>query len=389
MTSPRFCRFAKRISQLFLVLYGLTGCTARIAAPESTVLFARGDAGSKFYRIPALVVAADGSLVAAADKRIENMGDLPNRIDIVVRRSEDGGRTWSDPVTVAAHDGDCGFGDPALVVERKSGDLLCICASGVGLWASTPEHPADIDIFRSCDHGRNWSGPTRITTQLYGGACPDSVACKWYGAFAASGAALQLRDGTLAFVIAARTGEARKLANYVCLSEDGGHTWRTLPAAADMNGDEAKLAELADGSWLMSIRNPEGGRRKYAVSHDRGTTWSQPERWEDLCEPACNGDLIRYTLRSDGFRCDRLLHSIPYDEQSRRNVSLLMSYDEGRTWPVRKTIWDTEAGYSSLAVLPDGTIGMLTEVGGWDNGFDIYFTRITPEWLTDGADSYR
>lgn len=108
-----------------------------------------------------------------------------------------------------------------------------------------------------------------------------------------------------------------------------------------------------------------------------------------MCEPACNGDLIRYTLRSDGFERDRLLHSIPFDEQTRRRVSLLMSYDEGRTWPVRKTVWDTDAGYSALTVLPDGAIGMLTEVGGWDEGFDIYFTRITPEWLTDGADSYR
>lgn len=381
--------FAKYVSLFFLLSFCATGCSSRITAPESTLLFARGDDGSKFYRIPALAVAADGSLVAAADKRIETMGDLPNKIDIVVRRSEDGGRTWSDQVTVAGHHGDCGYGDPALVVDRTSGDLLCICASGAGLWGSTAENPADIDIFRSSDHGRNWSGPMRITSQLYGGACPDSVACKWYGAFAASGSAVQLQDGTLAFVIAVRTGEARALANYVCISEDGGYRWRVLPAAADMNGDEAKLAELADGTWLMSIRNPAGGRRKYAVSRDRGLTWSQPQCWEDICEPACNGDLIRYTLQNDGFRRNRLLHSIPYDERSRRNVSLLMSYDEGITWPVRKTIWSADAGYSSLAVLPDGTIGMLTEVGGWDEGFDIYFTRITPEWLTDGADAYR
>ena len=388
MKNPASCP-AVRLALLFLLFCFASACTPHVAPPEHTLLFARGDGGSKFYRIPALATAADGSLVAAIDKRIETMGDLPNKIDIVARRSEDGGRTWSEPVTVAAHCGDCGYGDPALVVDRTSGDMLCICASGVGLWASTPEVPAGIEVFRSSDHGRTWSGPVSVTSQIYGCGCADTLSCRWRGAFAASGAALQLRDGTLAFVIAVRTGEPRRLANHVCLSEDGGRTWRALPAAADMNGDEAKLAELADGAWLMSIRNPEGGRRKYAVSHDRGLSWSQPARWEEMCEPACNGDLIRYTLRSDGFERDRLLHSIPFDEQTRRRVSLLMSYDEGRTWPVRKTVWDTDAGYSALTVLPDGAIGMLTEVGGWDEGFDIYFTRITPEWLTDGADSYR
>ena len=84
-----------------------------------------------------------------------------------------------------------------------------------------------------------------------------------------------------------------------------------------------------------------------------------------------------------------MLHSIPLDSAERRNVSVLLSYDEGLTWPVRRTVWSGDAGYSSLTVLPDGDIGLLTEVGNWERGFEIYFTRLTPEWLTEGADSYR
>lgn len=360
------------------------------SAPESTLLFAPGDGGSKFYRIPALLTAADGTLIAVADKRIEAMGDLPNRIDIVARRSTDSGRTWSPAYDIVRHRGDYGYGDAALVTDRTTGDVLCIFASGCGLWASTPEVPCNIDIARSTDNGLTWSAPERITPQIYGAASKDPAARQFRGAFAASGRALQLGDGTLMFVIAARTrGDSNVLSNYVCASSDGGHTWQLLPTPADTAGDEAKLAELADGRLLMSIRNPAKGHRKYAISADRGQTWSRPALWHDMPEPACNGDIVRYTLRSDGFERNRLLHSIPLDSAERRNVAVLMSYDEGQTWPVRRTVWAEDAGYSSLTVLSDGTIGLLTEVGNWERGFEIWFSRITPEWLTEGQDSYK
>lgn len=372
------------------LVLGCVSCAVTPDEPVSTLLFASGDGGSNYYRIPALVTADDGSLVAVADRRLGSMGDLPNKIDLVARRSTDGGRTWSSVIPIVEHRGDCGYGDAALVSDARSGELLCIFASGHGLWDSTPDAPIDINVCRSGDFGRTWSAPDCVTPQLWGSACADPVSREWYGAFAASGRALQLRDGTLLFVVAARTGrEAPPLVNYVCMSEDGGRNWHLLPTPADMNGDEAKLVERADGSWLMSIRNPAKGRRKYAVSRDRGATWSEPRRWEDMPSPACNGDIVRYTLRADGFERDRMLHSIPLDSVERRNVSVLLSYDEGRTWPVRRTVWSGDAGYSSLTVLPGGDIGLLTEVGNWERGFEIYFTRFTPEWLSGGRDSFR
>lgn len=372
---------------LAALVLGSGGCAGAPEEPVSTLLFAPGDGGSKYYRIPALVTADDGSLVAVADRRLESMGDLPNKIDLVARRSTDGGRTWSSVIPIAEHRGDCGYGDAALVSDARSGELLCIFASGRGLWESTPEAPIDINVCRSGDFGQTWSAPECITPQLWGAACANPLSRGWYGAFAASGRALQLRDGTLLFVVAARTGhEAPPLVNYVCMSEDGGRSWRLLPTPVDMNGDEAKLVERADGSWLMSIRNPAKGRRKYALSADRGATWSEPQRWEDMPSPACNGDIVRYTLCVEGARRNRMLHSIPLDSVERRNVSVLLSYDEGRTWPVRRSVWSGDAGYSSLTVLPDGDIGLLTEVGNWERGFEIYFTRLTPEWLTRGED---
>lgn len=303
-------------------------------APEHTVLFRSGDAGSKYYRIPALATTAEGTVLAVADRRNDSQGDLPNLIDLVVRRSTDNGRTWGPQIVIAQHTPQTGYGDAALVVDRTSGDILCIYASGCGLWASTAERPLDINISRSSDDGLNWSAPECITPQIYGPGCDNPAAAPVSGMFAGSGRALQLRDGTLLFAVAAHhTGEKwPPLYNYVCQSDDDGRTWRLLPTPASDCGDESKLAELADGSWLISIRNPDRGYRRYAISHDRGKTWSEAAEWRDLPDPACNGDLLRYSLQEEGATRNRLLHSIPADTAQRRNVSVALSYDEGRTW---------------------------------------------------------
>lgn len=352
--------------------------------PEHTLVFRVGDCGSRYYRIPALITAADGSLIAVADRRNDSQGDLPNLIDIVLRRSTDNGRTWGEQIVIAKHTPERGYGDAALVVDRTTGDLLCVFASGCGMWASTAERPTDICIARSHDNGLTWSDPQYITAQIYGSECSNPGAENLSGLFAASGRAIQLRDGTLAFVVAAhRTGEKwPPLYNHVCCSMDGGETWRLQPATPGPYGDEAKLVERTDGSWLMSIRNPSQGYRRYAVSHDRGATWNDVGEWRQLPDPACNGDMIRYS-QGDGHP-ELLLHSIPADTAMRRNVSIAVSYDEGRTWPVCRTVWDRPAGYSSLTRLADGSIGLLTEVGDWKSGFEIWFTRLSLEWLTDG-----
>ena len=186
----------------------LAACAARPEEPVHTTLFRPGDHGSKYYRIPALATTAEGTLLAVADRRNDSQGDLPNAIDLVVRRSTDNGRTWSDQIPIALHTAETGYGDAALVTDRTSGDILCIFASGCGLWASTAEHPLDVNVSRSRDDGRTWSAPERITPQIYGPGCDNPAADSLSGLFAASGRALQLADGTLLFA-AAPTGRER------------------------------------------------------------------------------------------------------------------------------------------------------------------------------------
>ena len=376
---------------LFLVVLPCNGFTFNPSIPleERVLLFDMGDGGSRFYRIPGIVTAADGSLVVVADRRWDKINDLPAHIDVVSRRSEDNGKTWSETVTIAGEGTTVGCGDPAIVLDRRTGHLLCIFASGNGLWQSGENNLMRINISKSVDNGKTWNAPVDITSQIYGKDCPDKIRRYWYGAFASSGRALQLQDGRIMFCIAVRTTSdwGGPLSNYVCYSDDGGSTWKVSENAADNNGDEAKLIELNNGDILMSIRNREKGVRKFCISQDRGMTWGKSYLQSDIQDPACNGDIMRYSTTKEGALKNIILHSIPDENRIRQNVSVLLSYDEGRTWPVKKTILSGLSAYSSMTVLPDGTIGIVVEEGKWDDslpgadGFKLWFVRFTLSWL--------
>ncbi len=340
------------------------------AVAEKTVVFRPGDGGSKYYRIPSVVVAPDGAVLAVADKRIESMRDLPGRIEIVARRSEDGGRTWGETVTVAPYDSVGGCGDPALVVDEKRGNVLCIYTHGNGLWQ---KEPGQISVSHSADGGKTWSESINLNPQLLSESdgVPGKICTETW--FASSGRALQLRDGRLIFALVARPHGSKRFVNYAVYSDDGGYTWRAS-APAYRDGDEAKIAELSDGTLMMSIRVREEGPRKFVYSKDRGETWSEMVENGDMLDPACNGDLI--VAEADGRKV--MLHSLPGTPDDRRDVSVYTSFDEGKTWSVKTLVVEGGSAYSSLTQLPDGSIGILTEEETSDGeAFDIVF-RVFP-----------
>ena len=343
------------------------------------LIFAPGDFDSKFYRIPAIVTTEDGSLITATDKRKGNLWDLPQDIDVVIRRSTDNGKTWSDPLTIAEGKGLAkGYGDPALI-KLHNGKILCLFAGMNGLWQSTPDSLIRTYMSESADNGVTWTSPRDITAQLYGADCPDPLRKKWMASFCASGQAIQTSKGRVMVVAAVRESSERSLNNYLFYSDDEGATWDVSQKAME-GGDEAKVVELAGGSILMSIRNKHKGRRIYTLSHDNGITWSEAGKWEDLKDPACNGDMIRYSMEKKGTGKNILLHSIPFDEKERKNVSVYVSYDEGKTWPAGKTICAGPSAYSSLTVLNDGTIGAYVEEG--EPGMNLVYLNFSLEWLT-------
>lgn len=355
-------------------------------APERTVLFNMGDYDSQYWRIPALVTAADNSLVAVVDKRGSSLGDLPNTISIMSRRSTDNGKNWSEPVVVAYGGNGKTYGDPAVVLDKKTGNLICMFVGDQGLWNATPYNRQGIYVSKSTDNGVSWSEPVAITDQVYANHSG------WYAGFAGSGHGLCLKDGRLMFVLAIRATSATgvPLHNYAIYSDDGGDNWTLSTNAATTVGDEAKVVELEDGDILMSIRNPSKGNRIFCKSTDRGQTWGKAYFETELKDPACNGDIIRYSYSTDegSEGKSRLLHSLPESTTTRENVTVYLSEDDGETWPIKKRLVDGYSAYSSLTVLPDGTIGALVEEGKWDSnlpgedGFQLVFYRFTMDWLT-------
>ncbi len=349
-----------------------------------TTIYHPGDHNSKNYRIPAIVTAGDGSLVVATDKRKYNDIDLPEDIDILVNRSTDGGRTWSEPLTLAEGTGvGHGFGDCALVRTNEEGGLIAVFVGGVGFWQSRPDNPLRTYLCRSRDNGRTWSQPKDITHFILGPDCVVPEHRSWWSSFFASGAGLRTSSGRLMFVAAVREDSLWMACNYVFFSDDDGETWQ-CSGKASPKGDEAKVVELSDGRILMSIR--ADGHRLYNISEDGGITWRDTTSvWPELEAPACNGDILRCTAPNGRML---LLHSLPYGKE-RKDVTVFVSFDEGKTWPVHRTIVPYPSAYSSLCQLPDGTIGLYVEEA-LNNGvnYSMVFYNFSLEWLLEGIFNY-
>lgn len=348
-----------------------------------TLVFAPGDYGSSNYRIPAIVTAADNSLVVLTDKRKYGSGDLPGDIDIVARRSTDNGKTWSEPKNVAVGTGSGkGYGD-AVVVKSKTGKLVSLFVGGTGFFNSTPSNPIRTYVSTSDDNGITWSAPRDITSSIYGVGCTDAVRANWYGSFCGSGQGLCTRSGRLMVVCAVRETSAGGINNFALYSDDEGQTW-TVSNRALTGGDEAKVVELNDGAILMSVRT--GGNRLWTKSTDGGITWGIKNSWTEIWGNACDADIVRYTSTLDGFNKNRLLHTLP-NASDRTNVTMWVSYDEGKTWPTKKSICTGQSAYSSITILPDGTIGVYLEEDG-STPYKMYFLNFSLKWLTNGADEW-
>jgi hypothetical protein len=352
-----------------------------------TLIYQPGDYNSTNYRIPAVITAKDGSIVAVTDKRKFNEGDLPQDIDIVCNRSTDGGHTWSEPYTIALGTGvNHGFGDCALAWSNDDNGLIAGFVGGPGLWNSTPSNPIRTYISRSYDNGQTWTEPQDITDFIFGDNCIVPEQRTWRASFFGSGNGLRTSTGRIMFVAAIRETTAQSLNNHAVYSDDNGLTWH-VSGRASVAGDEAKVTELVDGRILMSIRH--AGNRWYNISEDGGETW-QPttSTWYDITAPACNGDMIRYTSENQGYDKNRLLHSVPFGN-NREKVTVYVSYDEGETWPVSKCIVPYSSAYSSLCILPDGTIGLYVEESyAGASGYSTVFYNFSLEWLTDGEDTF-
>ncbi|MGI9474281.1 MAG: sulfatase-like hydrolase/transferase [Rubripirellula sp.] len=336
----------------------------RLPLTRSQPLFVSGTEETHTFRIPAIATATNGDLIAACDARRKGSADLIHQreIDIVFRRSNDGGRTWTNMQTLDSVD-DGGCSDPSLLVDRVTGDVFCFYNYMVRDKSSKEFR---FYVQRSSDHGATWGPAIDFTDQV---ATPD---LKQSFKFVTSGRGIQTRDGTLLHNFV-RVGKGATL----FASGDHGETWHATGEVSP--GDESKVLQLDDGAWMVNSRVAPGKRFVHRSS-DQGATWTSVEF--ALPDPRCNASILQYTSKSDGFAKNRLLFCNAASNRGRKNLAVRISYDDGRTWSKSKVIDPGPSAYSELTVLTDGSIGVLYEPG----YKEVRFVRFTLEDLTDGDD---
>ena len=318
------------------------------------------------YRIPSLVTAPNGDLLAAVDERVTSCDDLRgNRdVNIVMRRSSDAGATWSALESIVNFPDGRSASDPSIIIDEISGDVL--------LFYNYMDHDGAagtyrLHVMRSRDQGRTWSDPLDITPQITRPEWRDDFV------FITSGRGTQTRSGMLLHVLV-HLGEGA----FVFGSRDHGETWFRLDAPL-RPADESKIVELSDGRWMVNSRVNDAGVRYVHVSSDEGRTWtSRPD--SSLIDPGANAGFIRYD-DAPGDPPDSvtasarssLLFSNAASSTRRENLTVRTSRNDGASWNAGRSIYPGPSAYSTMTVLDDGTIGLLFEkddsvhagVAGW------------------------
>ena len=367
---------------------------------ERSVLFRSGRDGYHTYRIPSLLATPRGTLLAFCEGRKTGRGDSGD-LDILVKRSDDGGASWSGQ-EIVWDDEQNTCGNPCPVIDGRTGRIWLLLT-----WNLGSDHGGDLHagtakdtrrVFKCCsdDDGRTWSKPVEITAET------KDPSWWWYAT--GPGVGIQLKHGPhkgRLVVPCDHTAADYFFGSHAIYSDDGGGTWRRSQAAQP-TCNESQVVELADGTLMLNMRSqdahgsvtlktrPRNGYRSIALSRDGGQTWTAPEFDKQLGDPVCQASFLRYSLAAEED-CDRLLFSNPNPPISpkrgtRIRMTVRASYDEGKTWPVAKLVHAGPSAYSCLARLPDGRIGLLFEAGDQGASETITFARFTLGWLTDGPD---
>ncbi len=372
------------------------------------VLFEAETNGYHIYRIASMVATKEGTLLAFCAARKGRGGDW-DPIDIVMRRSTDSGKSW-EPLKLLVHQDSVPCDNAMPIVDYVTGEVHLLY---------------QIDYSRcyymkSTDDGLSWSEPADITKTIDG----FRDVYPWVVQAPGPGHGIQLRNGRLVVPFWLSDGGGREFGpNHrghrpsivvSVYSDDHGKTWKAGDVAVPDNDitvipNETSCIELADGRVLFNSRNESMNyRRLFTFSDDGATNWSTPVFADAFFEPICFGSMCRFTMEplqsrnrilfcNPDSRHDPWIASNPSTPRSARNrhrtnLTLRMSYDEGATWPVSKVIDPGIAGYSDIAVTPDGLVHIFYE-GGSVPGTNSHTRNVHMsvvsfdlDWLTEGKE---
>lgn len=383
--------------------------------------YSNDDLYNKPYRIPAIATARNGHLLAVYDYRPCANDVGAGEVDIMLRRSEDNGATWTAEECIANGVGgnqnvfNAGFGDAAIVADRESDHVLVMHVGGKQFfpYATATSHNA-VGRIRSADNGLTWAAPEDITAQFMS---TDSqvtpILPGTYAMFFASGRIVQSRvykkDRYYRLYAALLVREVLDGAtnpshnNHVVYSDDFGDTWHTLGGVAVPGGDEAKVEELPDGTIVISSRKSYGRYFNLFTFTDIATAQG---KWGSVVAShsqtggiafganSCNGELMRLPVirTSDGQACDLMLQSVPTGDSRERVTIYYKEMDYSRTytptsiaqrWTRGLQVSERGSAYSTYTLQADGRIGFFYEEE--PNGYCMVYVPLTIEAITGGA----
>lgn len=354
--------------------------------PEQTdgvTVFDKGAEGFQCFRIPAVIRAGDGSLIAFAEARRAHGTAFchdDGSIDLVMRRSHDDGRTWSRLRTVLAGDPwgrDLGAtrGNPVpILITRGEHAGRIVLLSTWNVEGSRAERRPFVQY--SDDHGRTWSEAVDLTAQLK----PGFPAHGWYATGPQHG--IEITHGEHAGRLVAgvnfvNTAESARAQGGLAYSDDGGITW-TLGATAPMPADadhfsEVGVEETSDGTLYAIGRSRMGPKseetrefsRSVATSTDGGETFTADAfayQSDLLTTPEVQGSIVNAS-QAEGEAGDRLVYAAPQHGTLRKNLGLFVSADGGDSWTPAATLTYNRSGYSDMVMLDDESVGVLYETG--------------------------
>ncbi len=380
---------------------------------EVTRVIASGPDDKPNYRIPAVVQAFNGDVLVFAEKRLGGIGDVGD-IDLVLFRSSDLGRTWQ-PEQLLLDDGHFVQTDMTVYGDPQHDDIILL------FLYDKKAH----SLMRSRDSGRTWTRPVSIRDQVIpaewnqindstnwqpgepaeGQRKSEQWGTNWrqrYGIGPGAGI-VRLTQGPHAGRLVAPARASLPDEDYahpythtfVIYSDDDGQTWQRGGMAVPW-GNEAQLTTLPGGRVMVNARDgdnrhrPDRIVRRVAVSDDGGQTW-QPWEGQPLESPQCHGAIERYMHGGRDlllFTNPKADYRTPKHPYGRVNLAIRVSEDQGKTWPISRTIWPHPGSYTDIVVLRDGTIGVVYESGEpgsthyWSN---LDFARFNLAWIEAGS----
>ena len=409
---------ARLIAPFCLAVFALLfASSARSSEPSltKTNVFESGSGGYKSYRIPGIVVTRRGTILVYAEARRNTGGDW-DTIDIVMRRSTDGGKTFSPQKAIAHVSGsierspvamehklglpsDVTYNNPVAIAAKDGAVHFLFCIDYMRVF-----------YMRSDDDGVSFSRPAEITAAM--AAFRPEFA--WRVIAVGPGHGIELENGRLLVPVWLSLGTGHSghgdSETATIYSDDRGATWHrgaiAIPNTDEwITPNEAEAVQLADGRVLLNARSSSKAQRRIVTTSSDGISlWARPHFQQDLVDPFCFASIQRLSLKKNGGR-NRLLFvnpdnlsradgkNIPGTSRDRKNLTVRLSYDEGGHWKVKRVLEAGPAGYSDLAVLPNGRILCLYEKGAEDvKGFKTAFLTLATfnlEWLTAGNDSMK